>query len=69
MEFKDIVIIALLILAIVFIVLFAYTNEAYCELERQKDEIWKLYKSESDRNIEQMKRDILSDDIANDLPW
>ena len=69
MEFKDIVIIALLILAIVFIALFMYTNEAYCELERQKDEIWKLYKSESDRNIEQMKRDILSDDIANDLPW
>lgn len=69
MDYKDIIIIALLILSIVFIVLFMYTNEAYCELEKQKDEIWKLYKSESDRNIEQMKRDILSDDIANDLPW
>lgn len=63
MDYRDIVIIALLILAIVFIVLFVYTNEAYRELERQKDGIWKLYKSECERNIEQLKQSILRDDI------
>ncbi len=69
MEAKDIVIIAMAILAIVFMVLFMYVNEAYNELEKRKDDIWKLYKSECERNIAQMKQDILRDDIEeHDLP-
>lgn len=70
MDFKDIIIIALLILAIVLIVLFMYTDEAYKEVKKQKDNIWKLYKIECDRNIEELKRDILRDDIEElELPW
>ena len=63
MDIKDIIIIALLILAIVLVVLYMYTDEAYKEVQKQKDDIWKLYEIECDRNIEKLREDIFRDDI------
>lgn len=71
MDLKDMIIVVLVIFIIVLFALFLVADEAYKETLKQRDDIWELYNSECDRNIEQLKQDILSDDIddIDELPW
>lgn len=63
MDIKDIIILALVFLSIVLIVLLIHRDEEFMEVKRQKDNIWRLYTNECERNIEQLKKSILRDDI------
>lgn len=63
MDVKDIIILALVFLSIVLIVLLIHRDEEFTEIKRQKDNIWRLYANECEKNIEQLKKNIFRDDI------